>query len=272
MDKRKPSPGGSPLRGNNRAPRRVILASHLVFTGYAHWLGNDPRGSGSEEIRKDELKPLGEIQHGRKRVQPPKHEIKQFYRDAKPLLEHETIWFDDECRHVIAEAVGRAAEKLGYTLLAFSVCSNHMHAVARTHRDRSEVIWQRLAEAARDALREAGLVPADHPVWSHRIYKVFKYAPEQVAGAVDYVEDNPEKEGLPAQQWGFVKPCPYGKRKEGTACPSRELPRRASGCPRFSAGTVWEARVIGGFFSSVVDPRITARADLFCRRGRGRTR
>jgi hypothetical protein len=75
------------------------------------------------------------------------------------------------------------------------------------------VIWQRFAAVARDALREPGLVPADHPVWSHRIYKVFKYTPEQVAGAVDYVDDNPEKEGLPRQRWGFVKAHPYPKRK-----------------------------------------------------------
>ena len=107
MESRKPSPRGLPLRGGQSAPRRAILASHLVLTGYAHWLSNDPRGSGSEETRKDELKPLGEIHQGRKRVQPPKEEVKRFYRAAEPLLEHETIWFDEECRHVIAEAVGQ---------------------------------------------------------------------------------------------------------------------------------------------------------------------
>jgi len=50
---------GLPLRGS--APRRVILAAHLVFTGYAHWLPNDLRGRGSDAIRKDEIKPLGDI-------------------------------------------------------------------------------------------------------------------------------------------------------------------------------------------------------------------
>ena len=41
--------------------RRSFLASHLVLHGYGHWLSNDPRGSGSESVRKDELKTLGEI-------------------------------------------------------------------------------------------------------------------------------------------------------------------------------------------------------------------
>jgi hypothetical protein len=210
MGERNAYPQGSPLRGSANAPRRAILASHLVFTGYAHWLSNDPRGSGSEVIRKDELKPLGDIHSGRKRVQPPKQEVKRFYRTAAPLLEHQTIWFDDEHRTVIADAVGRAAAHFGYTVFAFSACSNHAHALVRTHRDRSEVIWQHLADAARDALRQTRLVPPDHPVWSHRPYKVFKYTPQQVAESADYVDDNPEKEGLPRQHWAFVTPHPYG--------------------------------------------------------------
>jgi hypothetical protein len=78
--------------------------------------------------------------------------------------------------------------------------------VVRTHRDRAEVIWQNLADAARDALREATLVAPDHPVWSHRPYKVFLNTPEDVIGRMDYVVKNPEKEGLPRQQWEFVVP------------------------------------------------------------------
>ena len=130
-------PGGagrsSPLRGRNDAahPKRFILASHLVLHGYGHWLSNDPRGSGSESIRKDELKALGEIHHGRKKVQPPRDELKAFYRNAEPLLEHEPLWFDDAIRRTIARAIGEAARRHGYTIWALSVCSNHGHGVVR---------------------------------------------------------------------------------------------------------------------------------------------
>jgi REP element-mobilizing transposase RayT len=203
MERSKGARNGLPLRG-----RRVILASHLVFTGYGHWLSNDPRGSGSEEIRKDDLKSLGEIHLGRKRVQPPRDEIKNFYRAAEPLLEHEVKWFDENMRQAIAEAVGSAAKRLGYTLYALAICSNHAHAVVRSHRDRADSIWMNLANSAREALCQAALVSADHPVWSNRPYKVFKYTRDELSDAIKYVQDNPMKEGLPRQHWDFVRSYP----------------------------------------------------------------
>jgi REP element-mobilizing transposase RayT len=206
---KKTSPSRLPLRGESvRTPRRTILASHLVFTGYAHWLSNDPRGSGSTEIRKDDLKDLGDIRPGRKSIQPPRDELRKFHRDAKTRLDHEVIWFHEEHRSVIGDAIGIAAQKHGYTLWAFAVCSNHAHAVVRTHRDRSEMIWNNLAIATSQLLRAKSLVAVDHPVWSHRVYKVFLYSPDDVIGRIDYVEENPEKEGLPRQNWAFVKPYP----------------------------------------------------------------
>lgn len=191
-----------------RPARRVILGAHLVFHGYGHWLSNDPRGSGSEEIRKEELKDLGEVHLGRKKVQPPREELRKFYREAKPLLDHETIWFRERHREVIGSAFGRAAEELGYTLWACAVCSNHAHVVSRTHRDRSDWIWLNLANRVTKALRDEGLVPPNHPVWSDRPYKVFLYTLDDVIDRIGYVEENPEKEGLPRQHWSFVKPYP----------------------------------------------------------------
>jgi hypothetical protein len=47
-----------------RTHDRIIIAHHLVMTLYGHWLSNDPRGSGSQEIRKDELKDLGQLLPG----------------------------------------------------------------------------------------------------------------------------------------------------------------------------------------------------------------
>lgn len=77
------------------------------------------------------------------------------------------------------------------------------------HRDRAEVIWSNLARSASLALRGANLVPADHPIWSHRPYKVFLYTQDDVLGRINYVNDNPGKEGLPRQHWEFVKACSF---------------------------------------------------------------
>jgi hypothetical protein len=201
-----------PLRGNQttsvaaRPAKQKILASHLIWTGYAHWLSNAIRGSGSEETRKEELEELGPIHLRRKPLQPSKKELREFHDSAAPLLEHEVIWFDERMREVLARAFAAAARKFRYTVYAFAIPRNHAHAVVRSHRDRSEMIWMNLARAMGDALRSSGLVAASHPVWSHRPYKVFLYFHEEVRGRIKYVEENPEKERLPRQRWDFVAP------------------------------------------------------------------
>jgi REP element-mobilizing transposase RayT len=198
-----------PLRGSRNFPRRAILASHLVFTGYAHWLPNDLRGSGSDDVRKDQLQSLGELLPGRQYPQPPRDDVRQFFRSAEDQLEHERIWFRGPQRAAIAQAFGAAASSRGYTLWACAICSNHAHVVVRTHRDKSEVIWSNLAQAAALALRGANVVPSNHPVWSHRPYKVFLHTHAEVIDRIGYVNDNPEKEGLARQHWAFVERCPF---------------------------------------------------------------
>src|SRR5262245_30402857 len=94
--------------------RRVIhvnttIAHHLIFHGYGHWLSNDPRGSGSTETRATKFAELGEIHHGRKKVQPQRNELRAFYRKAEEKLDHHTIWFDDRMRSAIADAFGETA-------------------------------------------------------------------------------------------------------------------------------------------------------------------
>ncbi len=159
-------------------PRQTILASHLIFTGYAHWLANDPRGSGSTEIRKATLKPLGPLHPGRQSPQPPRQKVREFHRQAQPLLEHPTLWFDETARQTIAAAISQAAQHHGYTIWACAICSNHAHLVVRAHRHRSPVIWDNQARQAAQALHEAKLFPANHPVWSDRPYKVYIYTPQ----------------------------------------------------------------------------------------------
>src|SRR6476646_7520149 len=99
----------------------VVLASHLVFMGYGHWLPNDLRGSGSSEIRKSELEQLGDIHFGRKEDQPTRDELRAFFRAAEPLLEHNVIWFDENTREKIACAFAEVIKQFGYTLWAFAI-------------------------------------------------------------------------------------------------------------------------------------------------------
>jgi hypothetical protein len=182
----------------------TIIAHHLVMMGYGHWLGNDPRGSGSTELRAEKLEELGPIHFGRKKVQPSRKELCEFYREAEELLEHPMIWFDERMRIVIADAFGLVAKEFAYTVWSCAVLQNHAHEVLRVHRDTGELMWERMALASRDALRAEGLVPADHPAWSNRPYVVYKTTVPLVRKTIGYVEDNPEKHGLPRQVYPWV--------------------------------------------------------------------
>jgi hypothetical protein len=183
----------------------TVIANHLVINGYGHWLGNDPRGSGSTELRDQKFLPLGPIHFGRKRDQPSKDELKAFYNDAEELLEHERLWFDERARVVIVAAFEQVAKERGYTCWACAMLRNHAHLLIRTRRDPGHLMWEHMAHAAKDALRKEGLVPDDHPVWSNRPYVAFKTSVPQVWNGVKYIEENPENVGLPRQVYPWVQ-------------------------------------------------------------------
>ena len=87
-----------------RTHQRHIIAHHLILTGYGFWLPNDLRGSGSTEIRAPLLEDLGPILPGRQPIQPPRDQLKKFYRKANPLLKFNPIWFDSAKRQALADA------------------------------------------------------------------------------------------------------------------------------------------------------------------------
>lgn len=186
--------------------RDTVKAAHLLLTGYGHWLPNDPRGSGSEQIRKLGLEPLGPIHFGRKREQPGRVELKGFYRRAERLLDHETVWFDERKRECLARAFAEVVRDRGYTCYACAVLRNHTHFVMRTHRDDSFTMLCELASHSIDVLHDATLVPDDHQVWANRPYKVFLKNDAQIRSRIAYVENNPIKEGLPPQRYDWVEP------------------------------------------------------------------
>jgi hypothetical protein len=78
--------------------------------------------------------------------------------------------------------------------------------VIRRHRDDALAMWQSIAEATRQKLCAFSDIGPEHPVWSSRPYKVFLKTPHEVRGRIQYVDLNPEKEGLSKQQFAFVQP------------------------------------------------------------------
>lgn len=195
-----------PLRGSPRTHRRIIIGHHLILHGYGHWLPNDPRGSGSQELREEKFADLGPIHFGRKPVQPLREELKEFWNEARPRLDFPILWFDDAKRQAIGDAFAEVVAKQRYTVWGCAVLSNHAHLCIRRHRDDALTMWRAFAQASRERLRRSAGVDPGHPVWSERPYKVFLYTPEEVRQRVRYIEQNPVKEASVPQRWPFVTP------------------------------------------------------------------
>jgi REP element-mobilizing transposase RayT len=188
-----------------RTHDRIVIAHHLILHGYGHWLPNDLRGSGSDEVREKRFSELGPIHYGRKKVQPPRDELREFFREAEPLLTFERLWFDDAKRQAIGESIGEVVEKQGYTCWGCAVLKNHVHLCIRRHRDAGRIMWHNFADATRTRTGRFANIHQHHPVWSERPYDVFLYTPDDVRRVIAYIRANPAKELIAPQLWSFVK-------------------------------------------------------------------
>jgi REP element-mobilizing transposase RayT len=185
----------------------MVIAHHLVWTGYGWWLPNDPRGSTSNTIRDDVIGSLGELHHGRKQVQPASVEIRRFYQNAAGQLKYALLAFASDEIVTIAGAFGEVMERERYTCYACAIVPDHVHVLIRKHKHAAEEMIARLQEAGRLRLRDSSpRFTEDHPIWGGQGWKVFLDHPDEVWRTIRYIELNPIHAGKPAQQWRFVKP------------------------------------------------------------------
>lgn len=104
------------------------------------------------EVTQDNLGELGPIHYGRKRIQPSRQELSQFFRKAEPLLKFERLWFDHAKRQAIGEAFAQVIANR-HAVWACAICKNHAHLCIRAHRDPAEIMWSYLTDAGRKAIR-----------------------------------------------------------------------------------------------------------------------
>jgi len=143
----------------------MVAGFHLIWTAYGWWLPNDPRGSSSYEIRVEKIAELGELHHGRKAVQPPGREIKQFYHRAQDILKHPLLILEDPEIDLVAESFSQIIQESRYTCYACAIMPDHVHVLLRKHRDHAENMISKLQEASRQKLIQAGKRSPTHPVW-----------------------------------------------------------------------------------------------------------
>jgi REP element-mobilizing transposase RayT len=183
----------------------MVVAHHLIWTAYGWWLPNDPRGSSSHEIRVERIAGLGQIHHGRKPVQPPASEIREFNSKARDALAHEPLTFTDEEIEFLGAVVGTVIRERGYTCYECAIMPDHVHLLIRRHRDWAELMIQAIQQTSRQALIDAGRRAPTHPVWGGPGWKVFLNTPEDIVRVIKYIRDNPVKAGRPRQSWPFVQ-------------------------------------------------------------------
>ena len=187
-------------------PDPIVIAHHLIWTAYAWWLPNDPRGSGSKEIRQDIIAELGELHYGRKKVQPAGRKVRDFYSQAAQVLKHPLLSFDESARAEIAVAFAQVIQIQSYTCYACAVMPDHIHILIRKHKHQAEEMMVHFQGVSRDQLIATGHRTPDHPTWTAgHGWIVFLDHPDEVRRTIRYIDQNPVKIGLPAQKWSFVK-------------------------------------------------------------------
>ena len=192
----------------------MVLAYHIIITTYGFWLPNDPRGSWSDFVGAWELLRFGKantVTTHRSLAKVPHDREKRLA--AKRALKYRPVRLSWEQIESIAKGFARAAEEAGYVIYACSILHDHAHLVVARHERIAEQITGHLKSFATRQLRADKLHPLEKhvrrdgsvpSVWAEGLWKVFLFNDPEIRRAIRYVEDNPEREGMPRQEWWFV--------------------------------------------------------------------
>lgn len=187
-------------------PRPLVIAYHLVWTGYGWWLPNDPRGSTSLTTNSDQIAALGEAHFGRRAVQPSSQVVRQFYEQAADVLKFALLKFDDERIQIIGEAFAEAVTEFRYTCYACTIMPDHVHILIRKHKHQAEEMIANLQTQSRSRLSTTDTIPRNHPLWTTGGWKTFLDSPDAIRRTIRYIEANPATAHRPRQHWPFVTP------------------------------------------------------------------
>ena len=183
----------------------MVLGYHIILTGYGHWLPNDPRGGMSDRIYAPDLEKLGAIHFGRKKVQPSRDELREFYTQAQKQLFYPTLWWDDPQRAALAAAFGSVVQALELTCYACAVLSNHAHLLIRRHRVKCEQMANEFRSAGQESQIAGGFAPPGHPVFSADACHIYKSTVAEMRTCVEYIRANYGKHRLTAVPGEWVQ-------------------------------------------------------------------
>lgn len=194
----------------------MILASHVIITAYGFWLPNDQRGSWSDFIRNWELLRFGPATTTRSKrsitLDSIDHERRE---DMQNALRYPPVKFSGQQALWIGRAFAQQVEKSGFAIHACAILREHTHFVISKHRYEVEQVTNLLKGAATKMLIRRGLHPMRDLVevgaplpspWANGLWKVFLDSENDILRSIEYVNENPLREGKRAQRWSFLVP------------------------------------------------------------------
>lgn len=195
----------------------MIHGYHVILPCYGFWLPNDPRGSWSEVVRKWELLQFGKSTRSLERRELSEltaEEISQ-REQARRSLAYEPVTLTGLQAASVGRGFANRIRRNRYAIWACSILPDHTHLVIGRHHYRVERIVNLLKGAATTQLIHDGRHPLAHHVengqrpprlWAEHEWKVYLDSEQAIQNAIQYVLDNPLKEGKPVQTWSFVTP------------------------------------------------------------------
>lgn len=192
----------------------MVIASHVIFTAYGFWLPNDPRGSWSDFVRNWELYGYGAATTRRTRRKLDSN-LHQYRTQLKGALRYAPVQFSGEQARCIADGLADQAFRSRIIVYACAILPAHVHLVVARHSYRVEQVANLLKGAGTKSLVRRGLHPMENQIasgkrlpspWASGLWKVFLDSRFDVRRSIDYVNENPVREGKRAQRWRFVQP------------------------------------------------------------------
>lgn len=185
----------------------MILAYHFILSAYGFWLPNDPRGSWSEFVANWELfrygGPATHVGHTESVAGVP-HDRECRLR-AKDRIKHSPVLFTEKQALAISKGFARASREGSYDVYACAILPEHCHLIIGRHDRDVGVISSHLKSHATRQLKSEGHWTHEHSPWGVKYWAVFIDEERWVNNAINYVHNNPVKEGKPLQNWSFVK-------------------------------------------------------------------
>jgi REP element-mobilizing transposase RayT len=196
---------------------KPVLGYHAIFSAYGFWLPNDPRGLWSTFVGAWEVFRAG----GKATTTTESRSLAHDPHDrawrlaAKQALNRPAVAFTGVQARAVGRGFGEYAARSGLRVWACAILPDHVHLVTGPFRLPVEQVVVQLKAAATRRLVEEGLHPFAHlaapgarppKCWARGEWKVFVFDANHLRAAIQYVENNPVKDGKPRQRWPFVTP------------------------------------------------------------------